>query len=113
MAKSLAERVGLVTGASRGIGRAIALKLASEGAHVIATARTVGGLEELDDEISAAGGSATLVPLDIKDFEGIDRLGTPIASQRWRRQDLDHSPDLPQKVWIRLALFVRPMLIYM
>ncbi len=87
MAKSLAKRVGLVTGASRGIGRAIALKLASEGAHVIATARTVGGLEELDDEISAAGGSATLVPLDIKDFEGIDRLGTPIA-ERWGKLDI-------------------------
>jgi len=87
MAKSLAERVGLVTGASRGIGRAITLKLASEGAHVIATARTVGGLEELDDEISAAGGSATLVPLDTKDFEGIDRLGTPIA-ERWGKLDI-------------------------
>ena len=61
MAKSLAGRVALVTGASRGIGRAIALKLASEGAHIIATARTVGGLEELDDAIQAAGGSSTLI----------------------------------------------------
>jgi len=87
MAKSLAGRVALVTGASRGIGQAIALKLASEGAHVIATARTVGGLEELDDEIRAAGGSATLVPLDIKDFEGIDRLGSPIA-ERWGKLDI-------------------------
>ena len=87
MANSLAERVALVTGASRGIGRAIALKLASEGAHVIATARTVGGLEELDDEIRSAGGSATLVPLDIKDFAGIDRLGTPIA-ERWGKLDI-------------------------
>ena len=87
MAKSLAGRVALVTGASRGIGRAIALKLASQGAHVVATARTVGGLEELDDEIRAAGGSATLVPLDIKDFEGIDRLGTPIA-ERWGKLDI-------------------------
>lgn len=87
MAKSLAGRVALVTGASRGIGRAIALKLASEGAHVIATARTVGGLEELDDEIQAVGGSATLVPLNIKDFEGIDRLGTPIA-ERWGKLDI-------------------------
>ncbi|MEO1159653.1 MAG: SDR family NAD(P)-dependent oxidoreductase [Pseudomonadota bacterium] len=87
MAKSLDGRIALVTGASRGIGRAIALKLAQEGAHVIATARTVGGLEELDDDIQAAGGSATLVPLDIKDFAGIDRLGTPIA-ERWGRLDI-------------------------
>ena len=87
MAKSLAGRIALVTGASRGIGRAIALKLAQEGAHVIATARTVGGLEELDDDIQANGGSATLVPLDIKDFEGIDRLGTPIA-ERWGKLDI-------------------------
>lgn len=87
MTKSLAGRIALVTGASRGIGQAIALKLASEGAHVIATARTVGGLEELDDQIRAAGGSATLVPLDIRDFEGIDRLGTPIA-ERWGKLDI-------------------------
>ncbi|MGI9512536.1 MAG: SDR family NAD(P)-dependent oxidoreductase [Anderseniella sp.] len=87
MAKSLAGRIALVTGASRGIGRAIALRLAREGAHVIATARTVGGLEELDDDIQAGGGSATLVPLDIKDFAGIDRLGTPIA-ERWGKLDI-------------------------
>lgn len=87
MAKSLAGRIALVTGASRGIGRAISLKLAQEGAHVIATARTVGGLEELDDDIQASGGSATLVPLDIKDFAGIDRLGTPIA-ERWGKLDI-------------------------
>jgi len=87
MTKKLEGRVALVTGASRGIGRAIALRLAREGTHVIATARTVGGLEELDDEIKAAGGSATLVPLDIKDFEGIDRLGTPIA-ERWGKLDI-------------------------
>jgi NAD(P)-dependent dehydrogenase (short-subunit alcohol dehydrogenase family) len=87
MAKSLAGRIALVTGASRGIGRAIALRLAQEGAHVIATARTVGGLEELDDNIQASGGSATLVPLDIKDFAGIDRLGTPVA-ERWGKLDI-------------------------
>jgi NAD(P)-dependent dehydrogenase (short-subunit alcohol dehydrogenase family) len=87
MTKKLEGRVALVTGASRGIGRAIALKLAAEGAHVIATARTVGGLEELDDDIQAVGGSATLVPMDIKDFEGIDRLGTPIAG-RWGKLDI-------------------------
>ena len=67
MAKPLSDRVALVTGASRGIGAALALALAQAGAHVIAVARTVGGLEELDDKIKAVGGSATLVPLDVKD----------------------------------------------
>ena len=70
-----AGRVALVTGASRGIGYQIALQLAAEGAHVVALARTVGGLEDLDDQIKAAGGSATLVPLDLKDMDAIDRLG--------------------------------------
>ncbi|MEM7289293.1 MAG: SDR family NAD(P)-dependent oxidoreductase, partial [Pseudomonadota bacterium] len=68
----LEEKLALVTGASRGIGYYSALSLAKSGAHVIAVARTVGGLEELDDEINAAGGSATLVPLDLLDFEAID-----------------------------------------
>lgn len=85
--KSLANRVALVTGASRGIGRAAALALAMEGAHVIALARTVGGLEELDDEITAAGGSATLVPVDLKDFEALDRLGASIF-ERWKKLDI-------------------------
>lgn len=83
----LSGKVALVTGASRGIGRAMALMLAREGAHVIATARTVGGLEELDDDIAKAGGSATLVPLDIKDAEGVDRLGAAIF-ERWQRLDI-------------------------
>ena len=74
MSKPLADRIALVTGASRGIGAALALQLAAAGAHVIAVARTVGGLEELDDKIKAAGGSATLVPLDVKDSDGIARL---------------------------------------
>ena len=70
----LSDRIALVTGASRGIGAALALQLAQAGAHVIAVARTVGGLEELDDQIKSAGGSATLVPLDMKDMDGIARL---------------------------------------
>jgi len=72
MSKPLADRIALITGASRGIGAALALQLAQAGAHVVAVARTVGGLEELDDKIKAAGGSATLVPLDVKDSDGIN-----------------------------------------
>jgi len=71
----LAGKLALVTGASRGIGAAVARRFAAEGAHVIAVARTVGGLEELDDTIKAAGGSATLVPLDLTEFDAIDRMG--------------------------------------
>ena len=71
-------RVALVTGASRGIGHATALALAKAGAHVIAVARTQGGLEELDDAITAAGGSATLVPLNMTDSDGIARLGAAL-----------------------------------
>ena len=73
--KPLAERVALVTGASRGIGYTLAKELARAGAHVVAVARTQGGLEELDDEIRAFGGSATLVPVDLTDGPAIDRLG--------------------------------------
>jgi NAD(P)-dependent dehydrogenase (short-subunit alcohol dehydrogenase family) len=87
MPKPLADRIALVTGASRGIGMATALKLAEAGAHVIAVARTVGGLEELDDAIRAAGGAATLVPLDLKDSPAIDRLGTAL-NERYRRLDV-------------------------
>ena len=83
----LSGRIALVTGASRGIGYFTAKALASAGAHVIAVARTVGGLEELDDEIKAAGGEATLVPLDLKDMEGIDRLGGAIH-ERWGKLDI-------------------------
>src|SRR2546430_7538064 len=78
MPNPLAGRIALITGASRGIGHATALALAKAGAHVVAIARTVGGLEELDDAIKAAGGSATLVPLDLKDYDGIDRLGATL-----------------------------------
>jgi NAD(P)-dependent dehydrogenase (short-subunit alcohol dehydrogenase family) len=84
--KPLADRIALVTGASRGIGAATAHALAAAGAHVVAVARTVGGLEELDDGIRKAGGSATLVPLDVKDVEGIARLGAALH-ERYRRLD--------------------------
>ena len=87
MSKPLADRVALVTGASRGIGRAAALTLARAGAHVIAVARTVGGLEELDDMIRAEGGSATLTPLDVRDYQGIYRL-TPALNERYGKLDI-------------------------
>ena len=87
MTKRLENRVAVVTGASRGLGRAIALTLAKEGAHIVATARTQGGLEELDDEIKAAGSTATLVPFDIKDYAAIDRLGAAIF-ERWKKLDV-------------------------
>ena len=78
MTKPLTSRIAVVTGASRGIGRATAVALAAAGAHVVAVARTQGGLEELDDEIRKDGGSATLVPLNLTDFDGIARLGAAL-----------------------------------
>jgi NAD(P)-dependent dehydrogenase (short-subunit alcohol dehydrogenase family) len=78
MTLPLASRIALVTGASRGIGYATARALAKAGAHVIAVARTQGGLEELDDDIRKDGGSATLVPLNLTDFDGIARLGAAL-----------------------------------
>ena len=87
MTRQLENRIAVVTGASRGIGKYAALALAREGAHVIALARTQGGLEELDDEIKALGGSATLVPADIKDYPALDRLGAAIH-ERWGRLDI-------------------------
>jgi len=83
----LAGRIALITGASRGIGSATALALAKAGAHVVAVARTVGGLEELDDAIRAVGGTATLVPLDLKDYAGIDRLALALH-ERFKRLDV-------------------------
>ena len=85
--KPLAGRLALVTGASRGIGRAVAVHLARAGAHVILLARTVGGLEEVDDEIRAAGGTATLLPLDLSKFDKLDALG-PSILQRWEKLDI-------------------------
>jgi NAD(P)-dependent dehydrogenase (short-subunit alcohol dehydrogenase family) len=87
MDKPLNGRIAVVTGASRGIGRAAALALAQAGAHVVALARTQGGLEELDDAIRAGGGTATLVPLDLKDFDALDRLGAAIH-ERWGKLDI-------------------------
>jgi NAD(P)-dependent dehydrogenase (short-subunit alcohol dehydrogenase family) len=87
MSKLLEGKVAVVTGASRGLGRAAAIALAKEGAHIIATARTQGGLEELDDEIKAAGSTATLVPMDMMDFPAIDRLGAAIF-ERWKKLDI-------------------------
>ncbi len=78
MTKPLSSRIALVTGASRGIGYFTARALAKAGAHVIAVARTQGGLEELDDEIRKDGGAATLVPLNLTDFDGIARLGAAL-----------------------------------
>ena len=79
--------VVLVTGASRGIGRALALRFASEGAHVIALARNIAALESLDDLISNLRGSCTLVPLDIADGPGVDRLAESLF-QRYGRVDV-------------------------
>ena len=84
MTKLLASRIALVTGASRGIGHATARALAKAGAHIVAVARTQGGLEELDDEIRKEGGSATLVPLSLTDFEGIARLGAALHERHGR-----------------------------
>ena len=80
----LEGRIAVITGASRGIGAAVARRFAREGAHVVLVARTVGGLEEVDDAVQADGGTATLVPLDLLDFAAIDRLGGTIAERHGR-----------------------------
>ena len=85
--RSLEGRVALVTGASRGFGEATARALAKDGAHIIAVARTVGALEALDDAIQAEGGSATLVPFDLIEFDAIDRLGAALY-ERFGRLDI-------------------------
>lgn len=86
MTKIMDGRIALITGASRGIGRAAALALAEAGAHVILVARTTGGLEETDDAIQKIGGTATLVPMNLRDFDAIDRLGASIY-ERWGKLD--------------------------
>src|SRR5437773_2259504 len=87
MAGRLAGKIALITGASRGIGAAVAERLAREGAHLVLTGRTVGGLEETDDRVRAAGGSATLVPFDLRDFIKIDELAAALY-ERYGRLDI-------------------------
>jgi NAD(P)-dependent dehydrogenase (short-subunit alcohol dehydrogenase family) len=87
MTLPLTGRIALVTGASRGIGYAVARALAKQGAQIIAVARTQGGLEELDDEIRKDGGSATLVPLSLTDFDGVARLGAALH-ERYGKIDI-------------------------
>lgn len=84
--KPLSGRITLVTGATRGIGFHAALALAEAGSHIIALGRTQGGLEDLDDAITAKGGECTLVPMDLKNFDGIEQLGG-IIRERWGRLD--------------------------
>lgn len=83
----LSGRIALITGASRGIGAAVARRFAAEGAQLILVARTVGGLEETDDAVRAAGGAATLAPLDLKDYDKIDQMGAALA-ERFGRLDI-------------------------
>ncbi|MCH6577497.1 MAG: SDR family NAD(P)-dependent oxidoreductase [Proteobacteria bacterium] len=83
----LQGRISVITGASRGLGAAIAKRFAGEGSHVVLVARTVGGLEEVDDAIRAAGGAATLVPLDLTEFDRIDEMGAALA-RRFGRIDV-------------------------
>ena len=98
MSAPLSGQIALVTGASRGLGYATARRMGAAGAHVIAVARTVGGLEELDTEIKAAGGSTTLVPLDLTDDPALERLGAAIH-ERWGRLDL----------WVHTAVHAPPL----
>lgn len=83
----LADRIAVITGASRGIGAATAKLFAAEGAHVILVARTQGALEEIDDDIRAAGGTATLVPMDLTDYDKIDQMGATIY-ERFGKLDI-------------------------
>ena len=85
--KPLADRIALITGASRGIGAAAAAALAAAGAHVILTGRTTGGLEEIEDAIYAAGGSATIAPVDFLEPDAVARLATALSA-RWDRLDI-------------------------
>src|SRR6202167_6374727 len=95
MTKLLTDRIALVTGASRGIGYAAARALAKAGAHIVALARTQGGLEELDDEIRKDGGSATLVPLSLTDVDGIARLGAALHERHGKLDILVGNAGVP------------------
>ena len=94
----LKDKICLITGASRGLGAALAEALGAEGAHIIALARSAGALEEIDDRIQAQGGSATLVPLDLNDTDGIRRMGQSLHD-RWGGIDL----------WIHTAIHAAPL----
>lgn len=113
MSKPLKGRVTLVTGASRGIGYAAAEALAEAGSDIIALARTQGGLEALDDAVKAKGQSCTLVPMDLTQTDGIDRLGA-IINERWGKLDgllanagmlgeITPVPHLDPKTWDKLV----------
>ena len=108
-APDLSGKTALVTGASRGIGRSIALALAKSGAHVLALARTAGALEELDDEVRAAGGKASLIPMDLTEGDGIERLAGALSGRfpaldilvlnAGSLGELAPVPDIDPKVW--------------
>lgn len=113
MSHPLKGRVTLVTGASRGIGYAAAVALAEAGSDIIALARTQGGLEDLDDAVKATGQSCTLVPMDLNQMDGIDRLGA-IVNERWGKLDgllanagmlgeITPVPHLDPKTWDKLV----------
>ena len=87
MGERLKGRLAVITGASRGVGAAIAKAYAGEGAHVILVSRNSSALEELDDQIKLNGGPATLVPMDLTDFDTIDNLGKQIF-ERWGKLDI-------------------------
>lgn len=87
MGSSLQDKIALITGASRGIGEAVAIRLAEEGAHIIAISKSTGALEELDDKIQAKGGSATLLPMNLNRLDDVDKLGPTIA-ERFGKLDI-------------------------
>ncbi|WP_245895330.1 SDR family NAD(P)-dependent oxidoreductase [Pontivivens insulae] len=98
MEQTLKDQIVLVTGASRGIGRAVAEGAAARGAQVVAVARTVGGLEDLADAIDALPGDVTLVPLDVTDEGGIQRMCAAVH-ERWGRAD----------IWVHTAIYAPPL----